>query len=205
MNISEMILPAILTYGAPALAIVVLIGSLGFPVPVTLLMVAAGAFARQGLIDSSLTVALVLLGALIGDSASYLLGRYAWSRLRRVDRSALWRRAQAAFGRRGGLAILVTHLVLMPLCAPVTVIAGRSRYAFRRFLAYDAVGVLGWVLVYGGLGYLFADRWEAIGGLMGDLGAALAAALLLGGIGYVVSRRISRSGDSTQTLADQVQ
>lgn len=206
MDLSEMIIQGVLTYGAPALALVVLVGSLGIPVPVTLLMVAAGAFARRGLLDWSLTAALVLSGAVIGDSASYLLGRYGWRRrLRRIDKSALWRRAQATFGRRGGLAILLTHVVLMPLCAPVTLIAGRSRYAFRRFLAYDVAGVVGWVLIYGGLGYLFADRWETIAALIGNAGGLLAGALILGGIIYLASQRRSRSGDSPPVLADQVQ
>ncbi len=206
MDLSEMIIQGVLTYGAPVLALVVLVGSLGIPMPVTLLMVTAGAFARRGLLDWSLTAALVLVGAVIGDSASYLLGRYAWRRrLRRLDSSALWHRAQATFRRRGGLAILLTHMVLMPLCAPVTLIAGRSRYAFRRFLAYDVVGVVGWVLIYGGLGYLFADSWEMIAGMVGNVGGVLVGALVLGGIVYLASQRRSRSGDSAPVLADQVQ
>jgi membrane-associated protein len=206
MDFSEMIIQGVLTYGAPALALVVLAGSLGIPMPVTLLMVAAGAFARRGLLDWSLAAPLVLLGGVIGDSTSYLLGRYGWRRrLRRLDGSALWHRAQATFGRRGGLAILLTHVVLMPLCAPVTLIAGRSRYAYRRFLAYDVVGVMGWVMIYGGLGYLFADRWETIAGLVGNIGSVLIGALILGGIIYLASRRRARVGDSAPRLADQVQ
>jgi hypothetical protein len=46
-----------------------------------------------------------------------------------------------------------------------------------------------WVVTFGGMGYLFADQWEAVSALMGNLsGAVAAAALGLTGAGYLLRR-----------------
>ncbi len=50
----------------------------------------------------------------------------------------------------------------MPLAPTINEIAG-SRHPYLRFLLYDLVGQFFWVLLYGGLGYLFPSQWERVG------------------------------------------
>jgi membrane protein DedA with SNARE-associated domain len=179
-ELTDAFLTAMLVYGPAALALALLLAALGIPLPATLLLLAGGAFARQGVLDGALAATLGVLASVLGDSGSYCLGRCGGSLvLRRMDSTAAWRRAQATFERRGALAILLTRFLLTPLALPTNLIAGSSQYTFRRFLVVDLAGEIIWVALYGGLGYLFADRWEALSDLVGNLSGALLGLLIL--------------------------
>jgi membrane-associated protein len=188
-GLSETLLTAMLAYGAPALSLALLLGALGLPLPGTMFLLAAGAFAGQGVLNWPAVAPLALLGVVVGDSGGYLLGRYGGQLvLRRVEGSDSWRRAQDTFARRGGLAIVMTRFLLTPLAIPINLISGSSRYAFWRFLSLDVLGELVWVGLYGGLGYLFADSWEAMSDLAGSVSGLLVGLVILGGGGYLALR-----------------
>lgn len=179
-ELADTLLTAVLAYGAPALALVLFTVALGIPLPATLLLLASGAFVRQGVLDGRLAFGLGLLGSVLGDSGSYCLGRCGGALvLRRFEGAAAWRRAQTTFERRGGLVIFLTRFMLTPLALPTNLIAGSGRYAYGRFLALDALGELTWIALYGGLGYLFADQWEALSELADNLVGVLVGALVL--------------------------
>jgi membrane-associated protein len=188
-DLSEAFLTGMLTYGPPALTLALLLGALGLPLPGTMFLLAAGAFAGQGTLNWSVAAPLALLGTVLGDSGGYFLGRYGGQLvLKRVEGSSSWQRAQNTFDRRGGLAILLTRFLLTPLAVPTNLIAGSSQYALWRFLAFDVFGELVWVALYGGLGYLFADSWEALNDLAGDLSGLLVGMVALGVGGYLAYR-----------------
>jgi membrane protein DedA with SNARE-associated domain len=181
----------ILTYGLPALVLALVIGALGIPLPLSMLLLVAGALVRQGAFDLVLTAALALLATVLGDSISYYLGRCGgWLVRKRMEGTKAWLRAQDTFDRRGALAILLTRFLLTPLALPTNLIAGGSRYAFSRFLALDIAGELLWVALYGGLGYLFADRWQTISDLMGGLNGLLVGIVALAGVSCLAYRSL---------------
>jgi membrane protein DedA with SNARE-associated domain len=204
-DLTEAFLTAMLAYGPPALSLALMIGALGLPLPGTMFLLAAGAFARQGVLDWPLAAPLALLGAVVGDSSGYLLGRYGGRLvLRWVEDSATWQGAQQVFDRRGGLAILLTRFLLTPLAVPTNLIAGSSQYAFWRFLAFDISGELVWVALYGGLGYLFAQSWEVLNDLAGNLSGLLVGLVALGVGGYLAYRRFrGRSPARVEDLLQQ--
>jgi membrane protein DedA with SNARE-associated domain len=188
-ELGETFLTAMLAYGAPAFSLALFVGALGLPVPGTMFVLAAGAFARQGVLDWPSAAPLAFLGVVAGDTGGYLLGRYGGPLvLRRFESSGAWRRAQATFDRRGGLAIFLTRFLLTPLAVPTNLVAGTSRYAFGRYLFFVATGELTWLALYGGLGYLFADSWEALNALAGDLSGLLVGAVILALGGYLAYR-----------------
>jgi membrane protein DedA with SNARE-associated domain len=76
----------------------------------------------------------------------------------------------------GKLAILSSRFLVTPLSLPINAIAGAVRYPFAGFLLLCAIGELAWVSLFGGLGYIFAGSWRAVGGIAGDLGLWLACA-----------------------------
>ena len=159
-TLTELTLTNLVTYGAPILIFVSYFGSLGIPFPITMVIVAAGAFSRMGLLDWRLAMLSCLVGAALADNSEYLLGRIAqpWLK-RRFGKKAIWHQAQSTINQQGGWAILLTRFWLTPLAPAVNVIAG-SRYPFAQFFLFDLVGQFFWVLLYGGLGYLFAGQWE---------------------------------------------
>jgi len=189
-DLSELVLTSLTAYGAWALGAATLISALGLPLPATMLLLAAGAFMRQGTLNWQAGVFLAALGAMVGDSVSYLLGRYASAvAFRRAQTTATWYQAQGVFQRWGGLAVFLSRFLLTPLASPVNLIAGSTRYTLWRFLGSVVSGELLWVLIFSGLGYAFADRWEALSDLMGNLSAVLMgmAVLLISG-GYLLRR-----------------
>lgn len=166
-------------YGAPALIFLCFIGSLGIPFPVTLVIVTAGALARQGLFDWRAALPACLLGAALADNGEYLLGRQARRWVKRFESQPVWQQAQAIIQRQGGWAIALTRFWLTPLAPAINLIAG-SRYPYARFLIYDLLGQLAWVILYGGLGYIFVGEWlrvsRAVSGFTGVSLALVAAA-----------------------------
>jgi membrane protein DedA with SNARE-associated domain len=177
-TLSDWLLTNMVTYGAPLLVLVSYLGSLGIPFPITLVIMAAGAFTREGILDWRLTVLACLAGAALADHSEFLLGRLAQTWLkRRFERKGAWQDAMQTFNHQGGWAILLTRFWLTPLAPAINVIAG-SRYPYLRFLLFDLTGELLWVLLYGGLGYLFAAQWRLASQVMGQFSAASMLAVL---------------------------
>ena len=187
-DLSNTVLSAMLAYGTPAFAFAVLLASFGVPLPATMLLMAAGAFVNQGVFDLATTAPLALAASMLGDSSSYALGRYGGHlALRRFEGPAL-AKARSFFGQRGAIAIFLTRFMLTPLALPVNLIAGSSRYPYLRFLTTDLVGETIWVLLFGGMGYFFADQWEDLSSLVGNLAGALVGVAALGGSLYWLYR-----------------
>lgn len=170
-------------YGPIVLAITLLLGGLGVPVPASLLVLAAGAFVRQDRFSLPLAFGLALLGAMTGSVGSYLMGRYGLRKIiARMKRSRSWRKAEETFKRRGGTAIVLTRFLLTPLALPTNLIAGGERFPLARFAALSAVGEAIYILIYGGLGFVFAESWKRVGDRVGGMGlwALLGAGVLFG-------------------------
>lgn len=206
INLTELFLTGMLTFGPPALGVALLLGALGLPLPGTLFVLAAGAFVRQGVIDLWLAAGLGLLGAVIGDGGSYAMGRFAkgWVQ-RRFGQSQAWQNAQATFERRGGVAVYLTRFLITPLAIPTNLIAGGSGYPYWRFFTYDLAGEFTWIALYGGLGYLFGSQWEAINQFISDFSGVLVGVVALGAGVYFLLRRRGRNtpvAESVPTAAE---
>lgn len=161
---ADLLLGWMAAYGVPVLAMALLAQSLGLPIPAGLLVLAAGASVRRELMDWQVAAALCLAAAVVGDCACYLAGRTssAWVRGRMGRRCrSFWLRAEEQLRRRGAVLVYLTRVVLTPLELATNLVAGSSRYPFRRFLACVATGRLTWIGLYGGLGYALGGHWQS--------------------------------------------
>ncbi|NWG33188.1 MAG: VTT domain-containing protein [Chloroflexi bacterium] len=180
---SDFLLTQIINYGAPVLGMLVFIGALGAPLPGTLLIVAAGAFARQGLLAWHTTGLMALAFVVLGDNLSYGMGHFAREPvLRRFQSSQNWTKAESTFARWGGMAVFWTRFLITGVAVPVNLIAGTSGFGIRRFFFYDLAGEAIWIFGYGGLGYLFGMQWEVVSEFLGNV-SGLALGLVLLGLG----------------------
>jgi membrane-associated protein len=177
---SDFLLTQIINYGAPLFALFLFLGALGVPVGASVLVIAAGAFSQQGILDWPLTALLGLIGAVLGDAISFGIGFYAkhWVD-RRFGGSAAWRNARRSFDARAGLAIYLTRFLITALAVPTNFIAGGSGIRFRRFMAYDSLGELTWIILYGGLGYIFGSQWELVSDFISNFGGLILGVLVL--------------------------
>lgn len=178
---SDYLLTLIINYGAPAFGILLFLGALGVPVGASALVIAAGAFSQQGILSWPFAASIGLVGAILGDALSFGIGYYAKDWVdQRFGRSPAWKSAEATFDKRAGLAIYLTRFLITALAVPTNLIAGGSGILFRRFMFYDSLGELTWIVLYGGLGYVFGSQWELVSDFISSFGGLLLGFVLLG-------------------------
>jgi membrane-associated protein len=200
---SDYLLTQIINYGAPLFGLILLLGALGIPLPASILLVAAGAFSQQGFLDPSSTAVLGLLGAVAGDAISFGMGFYAKNWVdHRFGRSPTWKSAQESFDSRAGLAIYLTRFLITALAIPTNLIAGGSGIKFRRFMAYDSLGELTWIILYGGLGYLFGSEWELVSDFISNFGGLILGLVILGVGIWLGLRRIRSVEDVNKKIPE---
>jgi membrane protein DedA with SNARE-associated domain len=194
--VSDYLLTLLINYGAPAFAILLFLGALGVPVGASALVIAAGAFSQQGILSWPLMTVLGFAGAILGDALSFGIGYYAEDWVdQRFGRSKGWKSAEETFEKRAGLAIYLTRFLITALAIPINLIAGGSGLRLRRFMVYDSLGELTWIVLYGGLGYLFGSQWELVSEFISNFGGLLLGLVILG-VGVWLWIRRSRGIES---------
>jgi membrane-associated protein len=188
---SDFLLTQVINYGAPILGTIVFISALGLPIPATLIVIAAGAFSREGFFPWHTTGLIALTCVVLGDLIGYAVGHYARGPvLRRLGRSEQWAKAESYFQRWGGMSIFLTRFLITGIATPVNVIAGMGNISFRTFLFYDVSGEAIWVFGYGGLGYLFGSQWEVVSEFISNFGGLILGLLMLGVGTWLWNRRL---------------
>jgi membrane-associated protein len=179
-SITDILLTQVINHGAPLFGLYLLLGALGVPVGASFILIAVGAFSQQGYFSWPEMAIYGLLGALLGDALSFGIGRFGKNGVnRRLGQSSAWKNATDYFQRKAWVAIFFTRFLVTALAIPTNLIAGGSGYAFPRFMWYDALGEAIWVLLYGGLGYIFGSQWEMISQIVSDFGSMLLGIVLI--------------------------
>jgi membrane-associated protein len=186
-DVSSYLLTWVISYGPPVIGVFLLLGGIGIPVPASLLVIAAGAFSQQGILDPISACIIGFLAVVTGDSISYLIGKKAAGLVTpRYVSKVDFTRAGALFEKFGGWMIVSTRSILSAIAVPTNLVAGSSHYPFRQFLVFDIAGEIIWILGYGSLGYVFGAEWETISDFLANLGGFLAAVLIVIIPGYLL-------------------
>lgn len=181
MDLNSQILAPILTYGAFALGVIVLLAAIGVPFPSSVVVIACGAFIEQGYLELYSALGISLVFVVAGDTLSYSMGRLGRRITQKWTQNPKWVRAENYFNERGVIAIFLTRFLLTPLATPTNLIAGGSHFPLLRFVSIAAVGEFIWLVSYGALGYAFGSQWEYISDFVSNFSGALAGLSLLGG------------------------
>lgn len=201
---SEFLLTQVINLGAPILGLILFIGALGVPFPGTFLVIAVGAFCRQGLLEWHITGVIAFLCVVLGDCLSYSVGYYAReSVLRRFSSSKQWAQAEESFQRWGGMSVFLTRFLITAIAVPVNFIAGTGSFPFRRFLMFVVLGEAIWVFGYGGLGYLFGTQWELVSDFISNFGG-FALGLVILGVGVWLGIRRLRAMDELKSKTQKI-
>ncbi len=131
------------------------------------LLFAAGAIAAQATsageqpLDVSLLCVVLIVAAVLGDTVNYHIGRFLGPKVLRGERSRLFNRkhldrTHRFFEKYGGKTIILARFVpIVRTFAPF--VAGVGSMSYLRFLAYNVLGGVAWVLGFVLAGYWFAD------------------------------------------------
>ena len=140
--------------GLAGLAAIVFIETgllVGFFLPGDSLLVTAGLFAARGDLNVVYLILGLSLAAIVGDTVGYNIGARTGPKLFSRPDSLLFNRkhlisTKEFYERHGPFTIVIARFVpIIRTFAPV--VAGIGAMEYRRFLAYNVVGGIGWVLV----------------------------------------------------------
>ncbi len=162
------------------------------------LLFAAGTFAAAGSLDVRVLIAVLAAAAVLGDTVNYWIGRHIGPRAFSKDDARFFRkeyldRTHAFYERHGGKTIIIARFVpIIRTFAPF--VAGIGRMSYGRFLSFNVLGGVGWVLLLVGTGYFFGT----IPFVKENFSAAILAIILVSAlpiaVEYVRSRRRKRAG-----------
>jgi membrane protein DedA with SNARE-associated domain len=181
----EHILALIATYGYVVVFLMVLAECAGLPVPGETSLLVAGALAGAGQLAIPGVIVAAALGAILGDTAGYWIGRkYGLTLIRRHGRllrfdEAKLLKAQAFFARHGEKTVFLGRFVPVGRIFSA-VLAGIGQMHYARFLAWNATGGLTWAALMGTLGYLFGDNLPLVEEVVQRFGLALLLLLVAG-------------------------
>ena len=126
----------------------------------SILFIAGTVVAVSGLNVHVLVVVLVI-AAILGDSVNYAVGHYIGPRVFHEPESRWFKReyllrTQAFYDRYGGVTIIIGRFVpIIRTFAPF--LAGVAGMSYHRFLSYNVVGALAWILSLVYAGYMFGN------------------------------------------------
>jgi membrane-associated protein len=128
----------------------------GFFLPGDSLLVTAGILAAAGVLDIRLLIICAAAAAVIGDQTGFLIGRQTGKAL--TVRYARFRvhleRAHIFYEKYGSKTIVIARFV--PIVRTfVPAVAGAAEMNYQRFVTYNILGGLLWVLSTTLLGYVF--------------------------------------------------
>jgi len=150
------------TYGILFAVIFIETGFVIMPfLPGDSLLFAAGTFAALKALNIIWVIALLAAAAVLGDTVNYWVGHYVGPRVFYKEKSRVFKkeyldRTHAFFEKYGGKTIIIARFVpIVRSFAPL--VAGIGRMSYGKFIAYNVVGGIGWVVLLTGAGYFFGN------------------------------------------------
>lgn len=194
---TEWMLAQVADWGALALAIVTFLSCLAIPVPSSMMMLTAGAFAASGDLPLTPAAAAALGGAVLGDQAGYQLGRLGFRQaegwlLRSRSRAAVLERARSSVQKGGGVAVFLSRWMFSVLGPYVNLLAGGAGMTWLTFTVMGVLGEMVWVVAYIGLGYLAGGQIGQASEILGNALGLLASLALTLGLGWLLWKRTHR-------------
>lgn len=184
----------------PMLAGILIIASLGVPIPEDVPLIASGIVLHQhpGVATWLGTIAVATTCILSGDMLLYTLGR-RWGRTVFNHRSVSWLITPARMAwadrhfHRYGIWMVFFGRMVAGVRAVMCITAGVTRLPFHRFFLADLAGALVSVPTFIALGYAFAGALPTLRRyVLGAQGALLVVAIVVIGIVVFLKRKALR-------------
>jgi membrane-associated protein len=150
------------TYGILFVVIFIETGFVVMPfLPGDSLLFAAGTFAALKALDIRILLLLLSAAAIIGDTVNYWVGHHLGPKVFSKEDARFFKkeyldRTHAFYEKHGGKTIIIARFVpIIRSFAPL--VAGIGRMSYGRFLAFNVIGGIGWVVLLTGAGYFFGN------------------------------------------------
>ncbi|CUH78523.1 DedA family protein [Tropicibacter naphthalenivorans] len=181
-------------YGAWIVLVATFFSCLALPMPSSLIMLAAGAFAAAGELSLMASVGAAWGGAVVGDQTGYAIGAKGGAplvqRLKRRKKAAeTILRAEAMLHRRGVSTVFLTRWLFSPLGPYVNFVGGATDLPWRHFTIGSISGETVWVTLYVGLGFAFAGQIAEVAQIASNVAGFLAAGAMAVWLGWLIFHR----------------
>jgi membrane-associated protein len=196
-------LTLVLVYGYPIIGISVFMSSVGFPFPANIITLAAGSLAALGDLNIFILFFVVIICSILGDMVDYWIGaNVGYNSLHRYGRNSFFsliqfKKIQKYYLRWTGTTIFLTRWLFSLFASITSILAGISKYSFRRFLIFDILGQIVSAIIFLGIGYLFSIEWQNIWLNVQNI-LLLLAAMFIGAIFIIIGikyyRKLSKMG-----------
>jgi membrane protein DedA with SNARE-associated domain len=156
------------SYGYLVVFLLVMIESIGVPVPGETALIGAALYAGStGKLEIELVIAVAIAGAIIGDNIGYSVGRYGGAKaLLRYGHKIHLHEGRLKIGiwlfrRHGGKVVFWGRFVSI-LRTYAAFLAGTNQMPWGRFLVFNAAGAVVWATVFGVAYYVFGSALEKL-------------------------------------------
>lgn len=125
------------------------------------LLFALGAFAAKGSFDFWIMSILLIIAAIIGDSVNYSIGRYFGKKFLELEKIPMIKKAHIEkahtfYDKHGPKTIILARFIpIVRTFAPF--VAGIGEMNYSKFMSYNVVGAILWVMSFMTLGYVFGN------------------------------------------------
>lgn len=123
------------------------------------LIFAAATFAAMGMLDIYALVGILMVAAILGDTANYEIGRYFGDKIIKLGGGRLIKqehldKTNSFYEKYGGKTIIIARFVpIVRTLAPF--VAGIGKMTYRNFITFNAMGGALWVISVSAFGYFF--------------------------------------------------
>lgn len=188
--------------------VIVLAQCAGVPLPAVAVLLGAYASARHGDLNLAAVIAVGSLGAMLGSTIGYVLGRVGGRplmlRLARRFHAEENRiiQLESFFERHGGRALFLGRwVIVVRLWGAIA--AGAAKMPWPKFLLWNITGSIAWVASLSVLAYLAGALAHAIGDAL-DIGGWVLVPIVILGLVIVWRRRRRRKLKSAEASGDGV-
>ncbi len=158
----QKVAPYIQHYGYWAILIGVLLESFGIPMPGETMLVAGGLLASAGEFNVYFVIILGIVAAVIGDNIGYAIGHFGGRKLVLKFGKYVFlteerlKKLERFFVRHGGKVVAVARFV-EGFRQFNGIIAGTGRMPWWRFVVFNVIGAVLWVMVWVNVAYFLGD------------------------------------------------
>ncbi|OQD58011.1 hypothetical protein MBBAR_30c00110 [Methanobrevibacter arboriphilus JCM 13429 = DSM 1125] len=120
-----------------------------------------GALSAGGELNLILSIIILSIAAILGDTVNYHIGKYIGPKIFNKESSRLFNKkhlieAHDFYEKYGGKTIILARFIpIIRAFAPF--VAGIGLMPYKKFLSYNVIGGITWVLIFTLIGYFFGN------------------------------------------------
>ncbi len=180
----------------------------GFFLPGDSLLVTAGIFASRGDLDIIVLISLLIPATLLGDSVGYLIGKKIGPKIFTKEQSFFFRKdyilkTKNFYDKYGGFTIAIARF--MPIIRTfAATVAGVGQMKYSKFLLYDIIGGVSWVLSMTLAGYFLGQLFPGVVKRLELVIIIVVFVSLLPAIIKFISHKLKKNKETEQVESEKI-